>query len=307
MFICQYCGKECKSKLSKSCHERLCKLNPNKIDINYLSQNAYNTNEKIKRKNKKIRENLKIIKFERICENCGNKFYIEDIETRKHFPKCCSSYCSHSLAGSINTNGTKIIKCIKCNKEYEVNKHRCANNFVCDECKNKILEIKKKQKEEIRKQKESLKIEIKNKDSNKKTIKYISEETRQKFREAGKKSAKKQSEIRRSKNEIEFCELCKNYFNNVEHNKSIFNGWDADVILPDIKFAILWNGKVHYAPIFGQANFNRVINRDKIKLKEIKNAGYTPYIIKDIGKHNDNFVNEKFNEFIEYLKENNYI
>jgi len=31
-YICKYCRKKCKSKLSKSCHERVCKLNPNKID-----------------------------------------------------------------------------------------------------------------------------------------------------------------------------------------------------------------------------------------------------------------------------------
>ena len=44
----------------------------------------------------------------------------------------------------------------------------------------------------------------------------------------------------------------------------------------------------------------------KHKLKEIQNVGYISYIIKDVGKHNDNFVNEKFIEFINYLKENNY-
>ena len=307
IFICQYCGKECKSTLSKSCHERLCKLNPNKVDTTYLSQNAVNTNKKLSNKYKEYKLSLKKIIFECVCENCGKKFYIKDYENRKDFPKCCSSFCRHSLSGKTNSQGTKQIKCKQCGNLFEVNKHY-SGNCICDKCKNENLELKRKQKEEkIKKQKESLKIKVKKKKSQKKTIKYISEEIRQKFREAGKKSARKQAEIRRSKNEIEFCELCKNYFDNVEHNKPMFNGWDADVILPDIKFAILWNGKVHYEPIFGQANFNRVINRDKIKLKDIQNAGYIPYIIKDVGKYNDNFVQEKFDEFIEVLKENNHI
>ena len=302
MYICKYCGKECKSKLSKSCHERVCKLNPNKVDTTYLSQNAINTNKKLNQKYKIKKSLIKRILFERICKNCGKKFYIYDYETRKQFPQCCSSFCRHSLSGKINSQGTKNIICKQCGKEFEVNKHY-SGNYICNKCQ---IDNKEKIKQEKINQKESLKIEILNTKLQKKIIKYISEETRQKFREAGKKSAKKQAEIRRSKNEIEFCKLCEEYFNNVEHNKPIFNGWDADVIIHDIKFAILWNGKVHYEPIFGQANFNRVINRDKIKLKEIQNAGYISYIIKDVGKHNDNFVNEKFIEFINYLKENNY-
>jgi len=315
MYICKYCGKECKSKLSKSCHERVCKLNPNKVDTTHLSQNAINTNKKLNQKYKIKKSLIKRILFERICKNCGKKFYIYDYETRKQFPQCCSSFCAHSLSGKINSNGYKNVICKQCGKEFEVNKHY-AGNCVCDKCKQENKEKLHQQKLEKTKLKKIIKHKIIRKKFNKDNkkinkqikpfIRHLSEESLQKLREAGKKSAQKQAEIRRSKNEIEFCKLCENYFNNVEHNKPIFNGWDADVIIHDIKFAILWNGKVHYEPIFGQANFNRVINRDKIKLKEIQNAGYISYIIKDVGKHNDNFVNEKFIEFIKYLKENNY-
>lgn len=306
MYNCQFCNKECKSNLSKSCHERYCKQNPNRINTDFLKENAINTNKKLHIKHQEYLNNLKIIKFKCICENCNKIFYIEDFENRKYFPKCCSVFCSHSLSGKTNSKGTKEVKCKICGNIIEINKH--SHNYICDKCKNEILESKRKQKkEQIKKQKESPKIKVKKKKSQKKIIKYISEETRQKLVEAGKKSAMKQSEIRRSKNEIEFCKLCENYFDNVEHNKPIFNGWDADIILPDIKFAILWNGKCHYEPIFGQANYNRVINRDKIKLKEIEKLGYIPYIIKDMGKYDNNFVKEKFNEFIKYLKDNNYI
>lgn len=300
-YICQYCGKNFKSKRSKSCHERLCKLNQNRPDITYLTTNAINTNNKIKNKL------IKYVLFDRVCEYCHRHFYIYDIENRKNFPKCCSTKCSHGLSGSQNNKGTKICKCIKCNNEFEINKHANPNKFICNGCKAKTKEynkyLKDLEKEKIKN--ENLEqIKVLNNEHKKR---ILTDETIQKLREAGKKSAQKQSETRRSKNEIKFCNLCENYFNNVEHNKPIFNGWDSDVIIHDIKFAILWNGKVHYEPIFGQKNFNRVTNRDKIKIKEIQNFGYIPYIIKDTGKFNINFVQKKFEEFINFLKENKYI
>ena len=107
-----------------------------------------------------------------------------------------------------------------------------------------------------------------------------------------------QKRVKRSKNEIYFAELCKLKYKNIETNKIIFNGWDADIIIHDLKIAILWNGKWHYEKITEKHSLKQVQNRDKIKINEIINCGYKPYIIKDMGSHNKRFVNEKFNEFI---------
>lgn len=49
-------------------------------------------------------------------------------------------------------------------------------------------------------------------------MKYISAETRRKLSEAGRRSAAKQFETKRSKDEMLFCKLCENKFNNVHHN-----------------------------------------------------------------------------------------
>lgn len=103
---------------------------------------------------------------------------------------------------------------------------------------------------------------------------------------------------KRSKNEIYFAKMCIEYFNNVLVNENMFNGWDADVIIEDIKTAVLWNGVWHYKKITEKHSVKQVQNRDKIKLKEIKNCGYTPYIIKDMGGENKKFVDTQFNIFI---------
>ena len=126
-------------------------------------------------------------------------------------------------------------------------------------------------------------------------------------RKAGLASAKSQSQNRRSKNEIHFAELCNDYFDEVLTNEPMFNGWDADVIIEDIKAAVLWNGKWHYEKITESHSVKQVQNRDKIKLKEIKEKGYTSYVIKDMGKENREFVKKEFNVFLDYLKLNNYI
>lgn len=125
------------------------------------------------------------------------------------------------------------------------------------------------------------------------------------FSEAGKVSATKMNA--RSKNEIYFCELCEAYFDTVLHNKAMFNGWDADVIIPDIKYAILWNGPWHYKQIRKEGSLKQIQARDRIKVREILEAGYIPYIIKDMGGYNEEFVQQKFNEFLETLKELNII
>jgi hypothetical protein len=85
-------------------------------------------------------------------------------------------------------------------------------------------------------------------------------------------------------------------------NEPIFNGWDADVILPIQKIAILWNGKWHYEKITKKHSVEQVQNRDKIKLDEINHLGYDSYIIKDLGKFNKKFVENEFHKFNKWLR-----
>lgn len=130
---------------------------------------------------------------------------------------------------------------------------------------------------------------------------FLSEKSREKMSESGRKSVALQGDSRRSKNEIYFYELCKTEFNKVLNNKPMFNGWDADIIVEDYKIAILWNGSWHYKKIKENHSIKQVQNRDKIKINEIQKVGYIPYVIKDMGKYNKSFVETEFEKFKKYI------
>lgn len=118
---------------------------------------------------------------------------------------------------------------------------------------------------------------------------------------SGKKSAKIQSHIRRSKNEILFFDMCKSKFSECLSNHEIINGWDADVVMPLKKIAIMWNGSWHYTNIVGEDTLKKVKKRDNIKLKTFREYGYRVYIVKDLGKYNPTFVKEKFDAFVTWI------
>ena len=86
------------------------------------------------------------------------------------------------------------------------------------------------------------------------------------------------------------------------HNEPMFNGWDADIILPQYKLAILWNGPWHYKQVTKEHNLKQVQNRDRIKKYEIEKTGYTCYIIKDIKRRDKNKIEIEFNRLLKYLQ-----
>ncbi len=108
--------------------------------------------------------------------------------------------------------------------------------------------------------------------------------------------------VSRSKNEILFASMCLARFSNVQTNVPIFNEWDADVIIHDLKIAILWNGPWHRKKIKSKHSVLQVQNRDRIKMKEIQKAGYRPYVIDDPGKANPVFVEREFSRFVDMVR-----
>ena len=97
---------------------------------------------------------------------------------------------------------------------------------------------------------------------------------------AGKSSASKR--VLRSKDEIALFELCKAVFNDAESNSIIIDGWDADIVIPSLKYAILWHGPWHYKDM-GMSNHSliQVQNRDKIKRNLFLKHGWKVFEFKD--------------------------
>lgn len=283
MKICEYCGNEFKNLQN---HQKHCKKNPHydEYDHSYLSKNGTKTfNEIVAKRRILKKENTHIYKF--VCERCGKEFEItmtESTYNKGKYRRYCSRSCSNSSPMSDETkkkisktlSTDKVRTCCICGKTY---RPTSFSKFCSDECKHEGVILR---------------------------YKTLSRSTIEKLSEAGRKSVEIQSEIRRSKNEILFCKLCEEKFKSVAHNSPIFNGWDADIIINDIKVAVLWNGIWHHKKIRHNHSVDAVKNRDSIKEKEIIKCGYIPYVIDDMGKYNKKFVYAAFDEFIKYVENN---
>lgn len=258
--------------------------------------------------NKKLFENNQKEYFEspQSCLNC-KKLLEYAPEHKRVERKFCGKSCSAKYNNLIRIKKnfykkglTKISKCIICHAKIEISINTPKIFSKCEDCKNKDKLINKKPKKiifcSICNQ------EIKNKKRTTCGDKCAKLAKIEGSKKGGKKSAELQSKIRRSKNEIYLAELCKKTFKDIETNKAIFNGWDADIILHKFKIAILWNGNWHYKQITKNHSLRQVQNRDKIKVKEIQKCGYLPYIIKDNGKFNKNFVEKQFTKLCNFIK-----
>ena len=210
----------------------------------------------------------------RNCENCETEHTGEYKSGRFCSLKCSKSFSTKSKRNEINEavsvkltgrgNPPVSKECKNCNNKFEVI-WRKRNQIFCSR---------------------SCTTSYKNKTMNLASL-------------GGLKSATSQS--RRSKNEILFYEMCIEKFPDSLANEPMFDGWDGDIIIPSKKVAILWNGIWHYKQISKSQSLDQVQTRDKIKIEKIKQFGFYPYIIKDLGKYNPTFVKEEFENFIKSL------
>jgi len=211
--------------------------------------------------------------IEKECLYCHKKFISS---TRSDSKKCCSEYCAHKYAQTFTNN------------------------------QNVSLAAKEawKQREFVPKQK---KCPICGTTFERKYTKCCSSDcAKMKMSEGGRKSSEVQKYHRSSKNECLFADLCETRYTKVLRNARMFNGWDADVILPEYKIAVLWNGNWHRKKITKVHSVQQVINRDKIKVDEIRKMGYNVYVIEDNGKFNPSFVNDEFAKFMLFISDRLY-
>lgn len=256
--------------------------------------------------------------------SCRNKSRVWTEDSRRRM--------SESVKNAIESDYIFLdVSCSTCDSNHSIRVHKKSKlkkfycSLKCSKSRNHTDEVKSKISKSL-KLRSSITGTSSNKEkkcvfclenfiSNKKNQKFCSRscaskynmsltENREKSRERMKQTLKGLSVKRRSKNEELFYQLCANEYVNVKHNEPIFDGWDADVLLPDYKVAVLWNGKWHYEKITEKHSVKQVQTRDKIKIKTIRSLGWTPYVIKDMGKHNVRFVQNEFELFKEWIKNN---
>lgn len=266
--ICKYCGKEFTPKYKSQL---------------YCSSICKDTNGGII--NRKRWED-KYYKNPKHCKQCRTLLPYEKRKNDFCNNSCARSYSNHrriiSEAHRAKTSATllktcttrKIRICTVCGKEYSKSKYNESTNKCCSiECSQYLKDHRRD---------------------------FMSQNSRNKISLTARNTMSKMGDIRRSKNEIYFCELCENKFQKVTHNDPIFNGWDADVIIHDLKIAVLWNGVWHRKKITRNHSVKQVQNRDMIKIREIEKYGYKPYIIEDNGCYDKEFVEKEFQKFINF-------
>jgi len=152
MFICQYCHKECRSKGSKSAHERFCKLNPDyesniKVHVEKVSKFGVEAFKKAKAERTKNDPLNQIKTYTLICNKCGKEYNL-DLRIRDYnnsnYRKTCSNKCAkghiHSKESKEKVSQTLKSKiwthyCKECGKEF--NSRSTSNNVLCKECHTK--------------------------------------------------------------------------------------------------------------------------------------------------------------------------
>ncbi len=122
---------------------------------------------------------------------------------------------------------------------------------------------------------------------------------------AGRK-ASLESTVRGSKNQKYAFELLKAnvpYYNWI-YNYAIDENWQIDIAEPKKRIFIEWDGRHHRVNIHGQNYLNNRKNRDAIKDKIIiKELNGCMIRIRDDGRFDESFVEEKVNQIIELLRE----
>ena len=175
IFVCQYCGKVCKNKMSKVKHEHFCKMNPDYEKHLEVHRNttcrASKSPEVIARISEKLSNNREIYlnnnpdeqykDFELTCRKCGCSFIrrlkIKHFKNNYRVPQfCCQEHAnSHTHSEEERKRISESVKkehlhtCPKCGKEFM---HiGTSPNTWCDECKPKSSRSNKNEMSKSRK------------------------------------------------------------------------------------------------------------------------------------------------------------
>jgi hypothetical protein len=108
---------------------------------------------------------------------------------------------------------------------------------------------------------------------------------------------------RRSKIEIKFYEMLIQHYPQLEilnNDKTMLNGLEVDIAIPELKLAIEWNGIIHFKPIYGQQSLDKINAKDQEKLEIASNKDINLIVICD-KKSTNEILEEKFLEVVSII------
>lgn len=170
----------------------------------------------------------------------------------------------------------KEATCEKCLKIFKISLYASANSYKCEKCslKNHVCEFCGK-KFKNKKERQYCSPYCQKLDNQKKNPGMASK--------GGIISAK--NRCIRSKDEIKLYELCvKNFNYEITHNEEVIHKfkYDADIIIRDLKIAILWNGIWHYKELgFTNYSLEEIKKRDNKKIEFFYENGWDVFIFED--------------------------
>lgn len=109
---------------------------------------------------------------------------------------------------------------------------------------------------------------------------------------------------RRSKCEIMLYSLLKQEFPNTKilaNDKTILQGYEIDIAIPEINIGIEWNGIVHYEPIYGDKKLTEIQARDAKKKLLAQEKNIELIIIPDLVS-SAKYVKEAFNNICKIIR-----
>jgi len=104
--------------------------------------------------------------------------------------------------------------------------------------------------------------------------------------------------LRYSKIEAKFYDLIVKEFPQLDilsNDKTMLDGYEVDIAIPELQLAIEWNGIVHFKPIYGQTKLDNIQTRDTEKLKIASNKDINLIVIPDLVS-TDKILKEAFND-----------
>ena len=104
---------------------------------------------------------------------------------------------------------------------------------------------------------------------------------------------------KRSKNETLLCRWLRQSYPLLvvlNNDKHLIPGYEVDVVLPELKLGIEWNGITHHQPIYGKDKLNEVQTRDRRRAEIATESGVHLIVVTDPGAYNPHFVKEQLEQ-----------